>query len=133
MDVADGLCVVVPTSSSKYQFITAIHALGHRVFCMTDQTTTWDPSLLRKFSSTGHFRLLNQLRSDLKKKPLNRDAQTGQLQRAGTVPRQNNSRRPLVQQRRLVVEPSPQIEPLEQPQPETPRTFRERLNAIEMR
>ena len=100
---------------------------------MTDQTTTWDPSLLRKFSSTGHFRLLNQLRSDLKKKPLNRDAQTGELKRAGTVPRQYNSRRPLVQQRRVVVEPLPQVEPVEQAQAETPRTFRDRLNAIDMR
>ena len=37
---------------------------------MTDQFTSWDPALLRKFSSTGHFRLLNQLKGDLRKKPL---------------------------------------------------------------
>ena len=30
----------------------------------------WDPSILRKYSITGHFRLLNQLRSELKAKPL---------------------------------------------------------------
>ena len=34
---------------------------------MTDQLTSWDPALLRKFSSTGHFRLLNQLKGDLRK------------------------------------------------------------------
>ena len=33
---------------------------------MTDQLTSWDPALLRKFSSTGHFRLLNQLKGDLR-------------------------------------------------------------------
>ncbi len=30
----------------------------------------WDPSVLRKYNSTGHFRLLNQLRSELKANPL---------------------------------------------------------------
>ena len=30
----------------------------------------WDPSVLRKYNSTGHFRLLNQLRSELKNNPL---------------------------------------------------------------
>jgi hypothetical protein len=30
----------------------------------------WDPAVLRKFNTTGHFRLLNQLRSELKGNPL---------------------------------------------------------------
>ena len=30
----------------------------------------WDPVLLRKYNATGHFRLLNQLRSELKGNPL---------------------------------------------------------------
>ncbi|MCP9916104.1 hypothetical protein [Cyanobium sp. ATX 6F1] len=34
----------------------------------------WDPALLRKFNATGHFRLLNQLRSELKAHPLTRAA-----------------------------------------------------------
>lgn len=34
----------------------------------------WDPALLRKFNTTGHFRLLNQLRSELKAHPLTRAA-----------------------------------------------------------
>jgi hypothetical protein len=31
---------------------------------------TWDPSVLRKYNTTGHFRLLNQVRSELKDNPL---------------------------------------------------------------
>ena len=34
----------------------------------------WDPALLRKFNATGHFRLLNQVRSELKAKPIKRAA-----------------------------------------------------------
>ncbi len=30
----------------------------------------WDPAVLRKYNTTGHFRLLNQVRSDLKGNPL---------------------------------------------------------------
>lgn len=33
---------------------------------------SWDPAILRKFNTTGHFRLLNQLRSELKAHPLPR-------------------------------------------------------------
>ena len=31
---------------------------------------TWDPSVLRKYNTTGHFRLLKQLRGELKASPL---------------------------------------------------------------
>ena len=30
----------------------------------------WDQALMRKYSNTGHFRLLNQLRNELKKDPI---------------------------------------------------------------
>lgn len=30
----------------------------------------WDPAVLRKYNNTGHFRLLSQVRSDLKDNPL---------------------------------------------------------------
>jgi hypothetical protein len=30
----------------------------------------WDPTVLRKYNTTGHFRLLNQVRSELKDNPL---------------------------------------------------------------
>ena len=32
---------------------------------------SWDPSLIKKFSSSNHFKLLNQLRNEVKKYPLN--------------------------------------------------------------
>ena len=32
---------------------------------------SWDPSLVKKFSSSNHFKLLNQLRNEVKKYPLN--------------------------------------------------------------
>ena len=36
---------------------------------MNDQIR-WDPSLIKKFSSSNHFKMLNQLRSEVKKYPL---------------------------------------------------------------
>jgi hypothetical protein len=36
---------------------------------------SWDPSVLRKYNSTGHFRLLNQVRGELKANPLVRPAE----------------------------------------------------------
>ena len=35
------------------------------------ETKSWDPSLVKKFSSSNHFKLLNQLRNEVKKYPLN--------------------------------------------------------------
>ncbi|NDG73955.1 MAG: hypothetical protein EBX49_01135 [Synechococcaceae bacterium WB8_1B_136] len=32
----------------------------------------WDPTLLRKYNATGHFRLLNQVRNELKEQPIQR-------------------------------------------------------------
>ena len=32
---------------------------------------SWDPTLVKKFSFSNHFKLLNQLRSEVKKYPLN--------------------------------------------------------------
>ena len=45
----------------------------------------WDPALLRKYSSTNHFKLLNQVRSDLKEQPIQRSS--GQPSRRGATPR----------------------------------------------
>tara|TARA_Y100001968_G_C18990212_1_gene541046 strand:- start:138 stop:551 length:414 start_codon:yes stop_codon:yes gene_type:complete len=36
-----------------------------------NETVSWDPSLVKKFSSSNHFKLLNQLRSEVTKYPLN--------------------------------------------------------------
>ena len=102
---------------------------------MTDQLTSWDPALLRKFSSTGHFRLLNQLKGDLRKKPLDRDQRTGQLRSLGG--NRGATRRSM---------PTRNVEPAPAPAPtvvvenvahptkeEQPKSFRDRLNAIDMR
>ena len=36
-----------------------------------NESTSWDPSLVKKFSSSNHYKLLNQLRNEVKKYPLN--------------------------------------------------------------
>ena len=104
---------------------------------MTDQLTSWDPALLRKFSSTGHFRLLNQLKGDLRKKPLDRDQRTGQLRSLGG--NRGATRRSMPTRN---VEPAPAPAPgptvvaeaVAQPtKEEQPKSFKDRLNAIDMR
>lgn len=100
----------------------------------------WDPSVLRKYNSTGHFRLLNQLRSDLKGNPLirPRDGETvGAANRSRSLIRAINanqasgsrSRRSaaLANQSPLVVMPAASLEAEDGP------SFRDRLNAIDMR
>ena len=104
---------------------------------MIDQTSSWDPSLLRKFSSTGHFRLLNQLRGDLRKKPLNRDQQTGELKRPGSLGKSQAGMRRQSVPRRASSPPSMpvaiQSDTTAVNEPEGTRSFRDRLNAVEMR
>ena len=98
---------------------------------MTDRLTSWDPALLRKFSSTGHFRLLNQLKGDLRKKPLDRDQRTGQLKSMAV--NRASSRRSTSPR---VSEPAPapvveSVAPIDKG--DQPKSFRDRLNAIDMR
>ncbi len=97
---------------------------------MLKKSTAWDQALLRKFSCTGHFRLLNQLRSELKVQPLIRDPNTRKLTLQampirGGSPRGN--RRPY----------TPEVSQTDKSQvletTENQSSFRERLNAIEMR
>ena len=100
---------------------------------MTDRPTSWDPALLRKFSSTGHFRLLNQLKGDLRKKPLDRDQRTGQLKSLGG--NRGTSRRSTATRS---IEPAPAAAPVVETAPpltkdDQPKSFRDRLNAIDMR
>ncbi|MFY8149209.1 MAG: hypothetical protein ACOVNL_08330 [Prochlorococcaceae cyanobacterium] len=95
----------------------------------------WDPLILRKFSSTSHFRLLNQLRSELQAHPLERQVETDPAAGAGrgravirTVevrPRsgQGRFRRPQINTNFEAVESGG----------ESSRSFRDRLNAIDMR
>ena len=97
---------------------------------MLKQTTAWDQALLRKFSCTGHFRLLNQLRAELKLQPLIRDPNTRKLTlqamsiRSGS---QRVNRRPYTPE----ISRSDKAQVLEAK--ENQSSFRQRLNAIEMR
>lgn len=98
---------------------------------MENSVNSWDPMLLRKFSSTGHFRLLNQVRSELKAQPLKRDQNTRTLNLQARPLRgsvQKSNRRPNAFEQQEVEKPF-----LEDSQTENPKTFRDRLNAIEMR
>ena len=98
---------------------------------MTDQLTSWDPALLRKFSSTGHFRLLNQLKGDLRKKPLDRDQRTGHLKILGGnrgATRRSSLSRISDPEQAPVVENMTLLNKDDQP-----KSFRDRLNAIDMR
>ena len=98
---------------------------------MIDRSMAWDQALLRKFSSTGHFRLLNQVRSELKAQPLVRDPQTKELTLQVKPMR---GQQPVRSQRRPnALENHSGEHLLPERNSETPRSFRERLNAIEMR
>ena len=102
---------------------------------MTDQLTSWDPALLRKFSSTGHFRLLNQLKGDLRKKPLHRDQRTGQLKTLGG---NRGATRRSTATRSIEPAPAPAPTPVVETagpltKDDQPKSFRDRLNAIDMR
>ena len=90
----------------------------------------WDQALLRKFSSTGHFRLLNQVRSELKSQPLARDPQTKVLLLQARPVRGQSVR---IQRRPNALEATHGEGSTIDQSPDTPRSFRERLNAIEMR
>lgn len=100
---------------------------------------SWDPGVLRKYNSTGHFRLLNQIRSELKANPLDRTssgalAETPSFRgnRPGRGPgwnrgasRRSSAYAPLASESggRSSTEGSGS----------TPGSFRDRLNAIDMR
>lgn len=102
----------------------------------------WDPAILRKYNTTGHFRLLNQLRAELKGNPLIRPKE------GETVGAANRSRSLI---RALEVRPqsgsysrnrrqaaAPAAAPFTPPPYEAEdaagnSTFRDRLNAIDMR
>ncbi len=57
---------------------------------MNDQLR-WDPSLIKKFSSSNHFKLLNQLRNEVKKYPLNNKKNTTSVQ-ATTISQDNKNK-----------------------------------------
>jgi hypothetical protein len=119
----------------------------------------WDPTVLRKYNTTGHFRLLNQVRSELKDNPLVRPKQgqsVGEANRSKSLIRALEGRSYGSRTRRSVSAPMTADQPVDlvqQPMAADLRrielsapgldgddfdgsasaSFRERLNAIEMR
>ncbi|MCX5940400.1 MAG: hypothetical protein NTX18_05140 [Cyanobium sp. LacPavin_0818_WC50_MAG_67_9] len=118
----------------------------------------WEPSVLRKYNTTGHFRLLNQLRSELKANPLVRPKEgqsIGEVNRSKALIRAIEGRSQGYGRGRRgggstasgsssVAVPSPAPLPVQEPTwangHEGPgdddagsASFRERLNAVELR
>jgi len=115
---------------------------------------TWDPAVLRRYNTTGHFRLLNQVRTELRGNPLVRpkDGETvGAANRSRSLTRaiENRAQAGMGRSRRAaaaveVVLATPEqrrealLESLE-PSTEGPGPseggagFRARLNAVDLR
>lgn len=104
----------------------------------------WDPTVLRKYNATGHFRLLNQVRSDLKGNPLNRPKQgetVGEANRSRSLIRAIEGRSSAAEARwrrqanALQEDDSTSSKTFgdEDQEKGSGNSFRSRLNAIEMR
>ena len=104
----------------------------------------WDPTVLRKYNATGHFRLLNQLRSDLKGNPLIRPKQgetVGEANRSRSLIRAIEGRSSPAEARwrrqasalQETTSPTPRAVVEEDQDKGANNSFRVRLNAIEMR
>jgi hypothetical protein len=100
----------------------------------------WDPALMRKYNNTGHFRLLNQLRSELKAHPIQRETKQAAdvLSTAPTNIRETRSRDVQAQtyaggrSRRSTSTVNFSNKEYSKDQ-NSSSSFRDRLNAIEMR
>ena len=61
------------------------------------ESVSWDPSLIKKFSSSNHYKLLNQLRNEVKKYPLNKKKNTTSIPTKGTISNKNKLNIPAIQ------------------------------------
>lgn len=110
----------------------------------------WEPSVLRKYNTTGHFRLLNQLRSELKGNPLVRPKEgqsIGEVNRSKALIRAIEGRSQGYGRGRrsggasaALPKPEPTPEPswsaqIDGGEDDTTgsESFRQRLNAVELR
>ena len=103
----------------------------------------WDPVVLRKYNATGHFRLLNQVRGELRDNPLIRPEdgesvatanRSRSLIRAIAARAQagaGRSRRAAEAVEVRLLDPATM--PLQPGDPSQAGSFRDRLNAIDMR
>jgi hypothetical protein len=100
----------------------------------------WDPALMRKYNNTGHFRLLNQLRSELKNHPIQRSTKeepgVAKESSLGGSPRTKEIRPQTYQANRTrrSANSNESTVNIENNKEQTASSsFRDRLNAIEMR
>jgi len=100
----------------------------------------WDPALMRKYNNTGHFRLLNQLRSELKNHPIQRSAkgEPGGAKESslGGSPRTKEIRPQTYRAnrtRRSAILNESTVNSDYNKEQTASTSFRDRLNAIEMR
>ena len=62
-----------------------------------NESVSWDPSLIKKFSSSNHYKLLNQLRNEVKKYPLNNKKNTSSIPTKETISKNNKPNIPAKQ------------------------------------
>ena len=62
-----------------------------------NESVSWDPSLIKKFSSSNHYKLLNQLRNEVKKYPLNNKKNTSSIPTKETISIKNKANIPAIQ------------------------------------
>ena len=58
---------------------------------------SWDHSLVKKFSSSNHYKLLNQLRNEVKKYPLNNKKNSTSIETKDIISNKNKSNIPPIQ------------------------------------
>ena len=56
-----------------------------------NDSISWDPSLIKKFSSSNHYKLLNQLRNEVQKYPLNNKKNSTSIQPKDIIDNKNKS------------------------------------------
>jgi hypothetical protein len=57
--------------TTYHEWEAGVCPAGHRLHGSSERLGMgWDPAVLRKYNTTGHFRLLNQVRAELKNNPL---------------------------------------------------------------
>jgi hypothetical protein len=98
----------------------------------------WEPTVLRKYNTTGHFRLLNQLRTELKGNPLVRPKEgqsIGEVNRSKSLIRAIEGRsQGYARARRAAAAAAPQpVQPQAEQTIEESASFLARLNAVELR
>ena len=62
-----------------------------------NESVSWDPSLIKKFSSSNHYKLLNQLRNEVKKYPLNNKKNTTSIPSKESISNKNKANIPVIQ------------------------------------